>query len=83
MEEVSDDFVLLLYNNLEFANSFKDKLSKYLSYELNLQLNETKNEGNSKSKWIRESKGVAKAKAKAEANAKIDIFYFLIQRKKI
>jgi group II intron reverse transcriptase/maturase len=38
----ADDFILFLDSNLETANGFKDKLSKYLSNELNLQLNETK-----------------------------------------
>jgi hypothetical protein len=38
----ADDFILFLDSNLETANSFKEKLSKYISNELNLQLNETK-----------------------------------------
>lgn len=38
----ADDFILFLDSNFETAQSFKEKLSKYLSDELNLQLNETK-----------------------------------------
>ena len=38
----ADDFVVYLDSNLETALIFKEKLSKFLSDELNLQLNETK-----------------------------------------
>lgn len=38
----ADDFILFLDSDHETAQSFKEKLSKYLSDELNLQLNETK-----------------------------------------
>jgi group II intron reverse transcriptase/maturase len=38
----ADDFILFLDSDLETAYGFKEKLSKYLSNELNLKLNETK-----------------------------------------